>query len=875
MKITYLKLKNFAAIDAALHMKKLEIDFTKMINSILLFIGPIGSCKTYIMSQLQPFAHMGNVDIRHGEDMIIPEKDGEKEIHFLKPNGDRYIIHHFYLWKKNGRIIRSFISKNGIEMNSSGLVTSFNNLVEIEFGIDIGFLRILRLGTNVNNLVNLTSTNRKDFAVKLLSEVDEYVQDYKNAVITSREYSSELSLIVDKLKRFGKDDSTENKYKDELWRIEQLLDKYKKSSESATQELYKARGKMESEVNGSIDDLRSTISKINNDIMELIDANKYLDTQINNIPFLFVFIEPADVTLEKRLQTKIELEKEIAGITAKIEVFSQNLFDMKNTSQDLENQAKSIQELSDTTEIMRDINSAKEFDEQYSKYYDTFEPKCTKQELLEDIALMQLILDKINITREFSKEARDIYVNAYNKGKDPREVCINKMIKLSAELDLSTNEKKIDKTEFIIPEGCTQAISCPFYNAFKERKFRSTEEIKKDIEIVREAIAVCDCVYNIQILLNSRKDKFPYKVLMNNIILDILNGTLTFFNFEEASKMVTFLEKFDEWKENKEHIKKLQSELEILELKRNGQDTSIFERRKEILIQISDTEKILDKLRKEKKELKKELDILEESIENLKLLIALTNRKNENIENLHILESQLKALDSKIKLLQEFDKNEKALNDIIDDAKFQIVQLEQSHFQVKVKLMEFQQLREKKAMLEKDYAKAGLVRNAVSSDKGIPLLYLNAHFGRARNIANRVIEDVCGNNSIQLEMMVINEKEFRIPYRKNGVLISDIIKSSQGETSIASMAISFGLLEEFVGAEGYNIPLMDEVDGPLDIEIKASLLRMLEKRMQAIHSEQLFMITHSPLFENYPVDVFVTIDREGLLDGYKNINRIN
>ena len=156
MKVTFLRLKNFVAIDATLNLKKIEIDFTKMKHSILLFIGVNGSCKTYILSQIHPFAYMGNVDVRHGMDMIIDGKDGEKEIGFINDQGDTYYIHHFYLYKKSGRQVRSYIEKNGVELNKSGLVTTFNQIVEIEFGIDIGFLRVIRLGSNVNNLVNET-----------------------------------------------------------------------------------------------------------------------------------------------------------------------------------------------------------------------------------------------------------------------------------------------------------------------------------------------------------------------------------------------------------------------------------------------------------------------------------------------------------------------------------------------------------------------------------------------------------------------------------------------------------------------------------------------------------------------------------------------
>jgi predicted ATP-binding protein involved in virulence len=59
LKVDYLKLKNFNAIFSTLNLKKIEIDFTKMQNSILLFIGTNGSCKTYILSHIHPFAYVG------------------------------------------------------------------------------------------------------------------------------------------------------------------------------------------------------------------------------------------------------------------------------------------------------------------------------------------------------------------------------------------------------------------------------------------------------------------------------------------------------------------------------------------------------------------------------------------------------------------------------------------------------------------------------------------------------------------------------------------------------------------------------------------------------------------------------------------------
>lgn len=873
MKITYLKLKNFAAIDVTLHTKRLEIDFSKMVNPILLFIGPIGSCKTYILSQLQPFAYMGNVDLRHGEDMILPGKDGEKEIHYLKSNGDVYVIRHYYFAKKNGRQIRSYIEKNGIEMNTSGLVTSFNELIEIEFGIDIGFLKILRLGSNVNNLVRLGHTNRKEFAVKLLSEIDEYIRDYKNAVVSSRECNSELSIIVDKLKKFG-DESAETRYREELWNIEQRLEKLKQDVEEANRNMYTAKGKIETQVNSSVESLRNLIINLNQTRSGILSELMNISREIEDIRSVFLIVDNPQSYIDELNSERNENERELARIIGKIEVISQSLETNRNSLTDLDNQVRSIQEIDDESNIRAELKEALEFDNQYKKYYENFNPKCTRDDILEDIALMQTIRDMILSVRELSSSAREMYFKGYQKKKNPRDYCVAKLIKLRTELSLCSIDKAHSEVRMIPPIGCTQTEICPFFNALKEKEFRSIHDIKKDIDVGNEALKVCDAMSHIKSVLDARRKIFPYKVEFANVILDIMEGSMKFFNFDEASQMVTFLEKFEEWKENRVRIQKYEMQLEVIQQRKESADKSVIERRNELVIQISNMEKTLNDLHKKKKRLKKNIEICEEVIEDAKHFFDLLRRKEEQSKSLREIDNELTVLDSKITLLNEFDTYVVSTNQNIEQMKAQIKELEQLHFQTKVKLMEYIQLREQKEALTTKYNEVELVKNAVSSNRGIPLLYLNAHFGRARNIANRIISEVCGD-AIQLERIIIDDKEFRIPYTKNGIVISDAIQASQGETSVISMALSFALIEEFIGTDGYNILLLDEVDGPLDIDIKAHLLRMLERRMQAMNCEQLFMITHNPLFENYPVDVFVTIEQDNQLDSYKNINRIN
>ena len=144
MKITYLKLTNFINIVTAFKTETIEIDFSEAKNDVILLTGPNGSGKTSILSCLHPFATNGNLDVRDSNPLIVAKKDGYKEIHIENGN-DLYIIQHFYTPKSpEGFIIKSYIQKNGLELNGNGNVTSFKEIIQKELGIEMDYMKFAR-----------------------------------------------------------------------------------------------------------------------------------------------------------------------------------------------------------------------------------------------------------------------------------------------------------------------------------------------------------------------------------------------------------------------------------------------------------------------------------------------------------------------------------------------------------------------------------------------------------------------------------------------------------------------------------------------------------------------------------------------------------
>ena len=178
MKINYIILENFSNIKTAMNAEKIYIDFRKAKNKVILLVGPNGSGKTSLLSLLTPFASMGTLDVRNSSGIIVEGKNGYKEIE-ITDGHNTYLIKHFYTAKKDTHSVKSYIQKNGEELNPNGNVSSFKEWVKMELGIEMDYLKLIRIGSNVSSMINMTETERKTFLNKLLEEADIYLKYFK------------------------------------------------------------------------------------------------------------------------------------------------------------------------------------------------------------------------------------------------------------------------------------------------------------------------------------------------------------------------------------------------------------------------------------------------------------------------------------------------------------------------------------------------------------------------------------------------------------------------------------------------------------------------------------------------------------------------
>ena len=163
---------------------------------------------------------------------------------------------------------------------------------------------------------------------------------------------------------------------------------------------------------------------------------------------------------------------------------------------------------------------------------------------------------------------------------------------------------------------------------------------------------------------------------------------------------------------------------------------------------------------------------------------------------------------------------------------------------------EFMRIQEDQSVLRE-------IVESVSSNKGIPLVYVKIFLNQCKDTVNDLIADVFGD-AIEILDFDISESDFKIPYSINGSPVKDIASASQGQRSIISLALSFALVRQSLSE--YNIMLLDEMDGPLYKDDRDKFISILYKQIQAIHAEQVFLVSHNNTFDGHNVNIIMTTE---------------
>ena len=843
-------LENFKNIKTGLKANRLEIDFSKRENTICLITGPNGMGKTSLLSCLTPFATLGNLDIRENNQLILDKKPGYKKIVIMN-GSDEIDIEHFYSVNKDSHSVKSYFKLNGAELNPNGNVTSFKQIVNDILHIDMDYLKLIRLGDNVTNLIKLKATERKNFMSKMLPSVDNYLKYYKKVSGDVRDLNVVMSHLVDKMNKLSIED--EDKYKNKIDELEDAIIYFDKEIESLQKEIYEIEFKMTelSLPDNYSEELRKIkkkesrykdiLEKTNttNQVVDIDDAKSKLEKYRNDLQFSIAeksFLEKENSTI---LNTLDEIYKGLDEYTSQKEeeIEKSNINSLKDYLVKLLEKHKDLQSYSGLP----------------------FKATFTKQELDDFVVALKNIQKELNVTYEFGDGPIKEVIDLIDKNEDVPAYITSNI--LASENDEQTSSQKtyldtlIDKYAKMknYTPGCEK--ECIYKKLWddvmsvREAKVSKIDKKRKSVEYYQ----IMSVVYeNIQNILSQFRDlgdfikKLPKEYIdmfKTNIVFGHIKKCELIYDEKKINNIMSIMTEYDNFISLNEEIESVKC---MISDKENNSRISILK---------NEIKKLHNKEEETREALENNTEKLQETVDKISLL------KNE----IEFQEDFLGAMESYQDVYDSMNKLEKDINSYDE---FHKIKIEKEHalsqYQKKKELIlsehdkmdrnlsEYKKLKKELKKCKEMYDDFVLLRSALSTKEGVPLLHIQMYLKDTKELANDLLDIVYGGD-IMLDDFNISGDEFKMPYIKDGNVIPDISYASQGEQSFLNMAISFAL--SIQNLTEYNIPLLDEVDATFDQEKREKAIEVIEKQNEIIQSEQTFIISHNNMYDQYPVDV--------------------
>lgn len=851
MKVTYLRLENVAGIYVGSNKHDIEISFQNAKNNIVSIQGRNGIGKTVLLSSISPFSGVTSLDERSTLPYIIPKKSGYKEIHY-QDGDDQYIIKHYYKPskvksadgdKKDTHSIKSYIMKNGEELNENGNVTSFLALVELYFGLTQEMMRLIRIGSNVNSFISLLPGKRKEYIGKLIDELDVYMSIYKkvnddirvNKVLlasnTRNLYDCHISDLVIEEERLSTLSRTISGYERERDKLIGNIEKVKALiADNDIDELRRKYQDAESSLT-ELERLRSSIQQLS---LDGISVDQLIIKRSN--------LTDNKITLQSKINSyRISIDNTMKGIE-RLEI-SVKKITSNNDMQSLISAIESLKvSIRSTSQIVIDFKSL----------------GSTSNEIYQMIAKLTSFNQISQMIHTFGSRPIDVYLklkrSKQSVDKFLKEQARHNLSRLNVN-DINSLFERVFQEDMVITPNCdTQYMECPYYR-FSEviDEVRSkVEEETYDDETLRYIQVISNNVDNILNEIDRMAHiKIPGLIredLKESRILERLENHLPFFDLSGLQEYMTILREYEIYQENIAKLKEYEQQLSIY--KSSGVESHLSE--------IKQLQESIAFYKNNIATLTEEVNGVAKQLEEVDRQIALVTKYNDSKKYQKMFESTMESTKKILGPLESAASEKRELEFSLRQ-KTNLISITREEFKsLETKINEYKRLTKEGAKLSEELADRTLILDSVSTKKGMPVAYIEKYLGDIRKLANDLLK-VIYNDKLVLAKFNITPDTFEVPYIKNGKKIPDVKYASQSEVSLMTMALSFAIAT--YASEKYNILMLDEVDGALDEESKFAFMQMLYIQMKKLKAEQFFIISQSmALMTNIPMDCIVLSD---------------
>ncbi|QQO92787.1 virion associated protein [Staphylococcus phage Madawaska] len=896
MKIKRLKLKNFIGIYAGMGLKEVEIDFSKSKNNMIMLLGDNASGKTTIMSNLNPYRETND----QRKTIVLEDEKGLKEIEYIKDN-DVYEIKHHY--GKNSSQNKSFIKKNGEELNENGGIKLFNEIVDKELGVSKDYFTVGRLGDNVSNFIDYTTGDRKSYINKFVPNIDRYLEAYKVA-------NEKLKIITKDLKslRFDLDKYKEfDEIKKEKENLETLIDQLQNELDEANKDKTTHETKMNSIMEDKYKEIHPTeyknqlINEVNELNQELEkerklkedneNLNKYtiesanekkdkIDTILNNTNNELTSVEKDKENNQDKLDDLISRKSKIESRMNAIK-FNEDYDASDEIDSILEGYKEDLESIKDDVDISRG-SFVSEFGLQI------------KDNIKEDSLRLYVndLISKIDNFREFINDnefkydsIRGDFESEIKDNNEKISMNQNEFNEINTKLNQIKGKsdllKILDQKDH---EHYNECVFVPLVADFKDNEFDSiseleskgnqlykdNQELEKDNKLLSNHIDLLRKFNDILTSRNSLIEYIGFEIIDIDSIEEIFTNGNTFSS--ELNSLNSLIEKTNEIRTNETNRDRLTIELE---------------RKENALKEDYSNKKILDQYKEDKEDLIKQIE-------------GIKNKNNEISENLNYLNSRKEKAVTNLNIINEFinltERSEeiklkiKDKNDIVDDIDKDLSKLSNLYELNQKADNKIQSIKDNLTMKKNDLEstkekyfavnsiitkideiesvlwKYNMVVDSLNPKKdSIPLIFITNYLKDIAVSTNELLS-VAYNNSFKIDFDLTDKDFFINVYKGNGTELKDIKEASQGETALTNISLSLSLLNKV--SQDYNILYLDEMDSTLDSNNRRRFVDVIDRQIDLMGLEQVFLISHNDEFYSADIDLI-------LLKGYESKIDIN
>lgn len=880
MRYLNIRLKNYGGILNGMGIDELKIDFTKAMHKLILIRGDNGSGKSTLYKAIHPLPDTNNCfvpGLQAEKEMEIMDGDNHYKIlfiHGIKTNGDRDTT-------------KGYISKNGIELNSNGNISSFKDIVYTEFNLDSNFIALSQLSSDNRGIADKTPAERKKYVNTILDTLEAYNNIYKALNKRGNTFKSMINSLTSKLDTIGDISKLESVEKDNEARLESL--NKDRDSLIATLNILKAQLQQIDPGNTISDEHNQLYECLKQTTKDLDKVTAHYEKQLEALGFdkdtdlnvaranvegqkekLSMIIQTCDSKIKSLLADKEEQARRLQDKSSKLASYQYD-----STIDQLQSSLELITSKIDRcrkvfSDIGIDIDTSTISKDEYIM-------------ALECLKSVKDTVDKFRTNYEYHIIERSIeFITTPDSSPEPEgyfddaiEALYGRLSRISEDLTKYRMLEQVASKLKDRPKSC-KIDGCEFIKdailAAKENPAEKIKQLEEDNKIFTDSLNemterrienkktwLCmDEIYAIVKDIRSHKAILS-KLPNGNVYSDagkMLELIRTGNVFEDIQKLYSYLDYANILEEYKNYLKtkdKIESDL------------SLCQNRIKIIEEInSDIEAINASL----DEIRKEIDIKNIELREARELLNHKSLVLIDIENLIVLKSRYEQLIEEYRIVSiKLEENNKKMQDIpkylseISDTEIRIqsivdliTPLMNERDKIKHQIMMAREYTEELADYKANYEMIEKLKHYSSPTTGIQLVFMDLYMSKVISMANELLALLFDGNFV-LQQFVINESEFRIPCCGNRIMNDDISSMSTAQICMISMILSFAFL--FHSSTKYNILKLDEIDGALDTNNRLGFVNVLNQLCQILHTEQCIIISHNDEFDTSEADIIL------------------